>query len=71
MSDLSIEAIKSSSQSIGIASRQQQMWAMLEEQWAQDAMSNENKTNQTYQQEQQDLYSSTGDESSSKSIQSF
>ena len=68
-SDLSIEAV-SGSQSTSSAS-QQQMWAMLEEQWAQDTMVNVNKTNQTYQQEQQNLYSSTGDELAGKSVQSF
>jgi len=66
-SDLSVEAV-SGSQSI---SSQQQMWTMLEEQWAQDTMANVNKTNQTYQQEQQNLYSSTGDELASKPVQSF
>ena len=68
-SDLSIEAV-GGSQSISSAS-QQQMWTMLEEQMTQNAMDSVKQIDQTYKQEQQDIYTSSGDETTGKPVQSF
>lgn len=67
--DLTVQAVDGS-QSISSAN-QRQMWDMLEQQMTQNAMDSVSQINQTYGQEQTDLNTSTGTETSGWTVKSF